>query len=242
MSEEDLRGNNLTVDIQNPRLPEGTETMQRFGYVATEVLERRQSLRYDTHYPVQCDGSEGSFSARVCDLSRDGMRLEVGTSLAVGTRLTLAGLPQADFLGGRRVEGKVVWSAGEQVGVSLDAPLPLDNWVDDSKQQRAALRFRASFRVVLHDVRNRMLGGGTCIDFGVDGMQLSCLCDLSPGQLVQISVTPHDAMPPLKIMARVRWLRGSGHRVAGLRFVAKTMETAKLLEQYAARCQTSGTV
>lgn len=213
--------------------------MQRFGYVATEVVERRRGLRFDTHYSVQCQDARGSFCARVCDLSRDGMRLESDHRIEVGSRLTFQGLPQADFLGGRRVEGRVVWSAGDQVGVSLDAPLPAENFVEDGRQQRAALRFRASFPVVLHDVRNRMLGGGKSIDFGVDGMSLSCLCNLQPGQMVQVSITPHDAMPPLKLMARVRWLRGAGPAICGLRFVAKTMETMKLLEQYASHCQST---
>jgi hypothetical protein len=87
---------------------------------AVAGVGRRALPRVEVDARVRIEVMGQSMSARLCDISTDGVKVLVDDLLCAGDKvvLTLRGLPM-------RLAAQVRWSHGDHAGVEFDQPLPI---------------------------------------------------------------------------------------------------------------------
>ena len=87
---------------------------------AVAGVGRRALPRVEVDARVRIEVMGQSMTARICDMSTDGMKVLVDDLLCAGDRvmITIPGLPM-------RLAGSVRWSHGDHAGVEFEQPLPI---------------------------------------------------------------------------------------------------------------------
>ncbi|MBI3928117.1 MAG: PilZ domain-containing protein [Armatimonadetes bacterium] len=206
------------------------------------VWERRRQVRYPCNFEVRCESGRKEYTARVLDVSPGGMRLRFPDRVETGWRFTVAGLPQADFLGGQRVSCRAAWLSNSELGVVFEeTPTCFERfWQAMALNKRRELRVPARLPVSVLS-GGRQLARGMAVNFSIGGVTLHTDVLLRPGQLVSLQLGPWGPLPELRLFARVRTvtpvMSGHGQQACGMCFQGRTMGDFRLLLQYFRRLQ-----
>jgi hypothetical protein len=92
----------------------------------------RSEQRMTVLLSAEVETAFASFTARICDLSRHGLRAMATRAVPVGTLLTVR-------RGTLSLTGAVVWSQGRQFGMRFDAALRATDLLVQVSRSRSAL-------------------------------------------------------------------------------------------------------
>jgi len=228
------------------------------GLVLSQGLpasERRTMPRLRCYYPVSCVGaySDQIKSARVTEMSRQGMRMEIAEPYKRGTlvRITYASPhPEAT------IRCKVRWTRKratgshwmgvtyEEEGARLDT-----SWVgyvlhelgfedSDVFEKRRNIRFPADLLAEVQSPQGDLLSNGVVINLGVGGALVEMQKSVTADREVVLSIAPQAGMGPsrLNLLSTLLRVRSNPDRknshLGHIRFQAMTKAQTRHLGQH----------
>ncbi|MBI3930263.1 MAG: PilZ domain-containing protein [Armatimonadetes bacterium] len=211
----------------------------------SDLWERRRGVRYPCSFEVECESGGRRYRARVLDISPGGMRLQFPEQAPSDDwELTVASLPEADFLGGRKLMCRTAWLSASELGVSFEAGAEcLESYWPSfhPASRRRELRLPANLPVRILTTDSRLLSEGQAVNFSVGGLSVPTDADLRIGQLVAVEVGPWGPLPTIRRLAQVCSIEpvssGHGQRACGLRFHGGSLRDSRLLVLYFRRLQ-----
>ena len=217
--------------------------------------ERRALPRLRCYYPVSCVASYSNQikSARVTEMSRNGMRMEISEPYKKGSalRVTYASPHPQDT-----VKCKVMWtrrraSGSHWLGVAYDEdPVVLDTcWVgyvlhelgfedSDVFEKRRSIRFPADLLAELQAPTGDLLSPAVVQNLGVGGALIEIPRSVQADREVVLSLAPQPGMGPnrLNLLSHLLRVRPNPDRKSGylghVRFQEMTRSQTRHLGQH----------
>ncbi|MEW6279641.1 MAG: PilZ domain-containing protein [Candidatus Eremiobacterota bacterium] len=220
------------------------------------VEDRRRLVRLRCDYTVLIKIADTVHSARITDISPQGLRLtvpEVTQTLKKDTQVLLSYRPGGVPVGRQRLRCRVIWSRRTRTRPQCELGLAFDDspenlrfsWVQvvlqelgfDEKRlyRRKAMRVPVDLPVRLRNLDEGRDFSGEVLNLGVGGVLCRVQGDLNPGTTVRIGIGPYRKLPPLTVVGRVVSKRGDpeGRGILyGVRFLSYDSAEIRLLGEY----------
>lgn len=187
---------------------------------APGLFDRRDQVRLQCHYQVECKLGADSFNAVVLDIGINGCRLGVARKLEKDQEIFLSYKPGGVPVGRQRLRCKAVWchpddTHGFLAGlVYADSPENVQHsWArrvlnelgfdPRTVVKRKAMRVDTTLPVVLQLLDHGREVHGTVENIGVGGALLRLAEPLEAGARLQLTVGPLSKMKELVLLGRV---------------------------------------
>jgi c-di-GMP-binding flagellar brake protein YcgR len=225
------------------------------------LKDKRKSVRIRCSINVTAHSGKEEFAARVVEMGKEGVRLEVSRRLKPGTKYGIevkhkaisASVLDYEIM---NVWGEVLWCRKKRLssrmlaGVRfIDNPSHIErSWVRfilrrlgyDSKtvfQKRKDIRVGASVSVRYMMGRERM-GDGKISNIGIGGILMECVNSLPVNQEIHLRIGPYASMEALVIKGVVlQCRRDAATRLwkLGIRFTEHSPKQTQILGRYIVR-------